>query len=295
MTLFAFGGTNVTTSGIVDVLVPIGLLCAGLSLMLGLYTQLGAWVAFLFLTLFYIAYIPTAGVPAPNAEGTYLIVNKTLVELAAVGVLLAFRTGEMAGLDLLRTAGNGRGEHPVNGRWTGSDQRPQSTRIVHVAVDPSAAVTGSRSAVSRISGRYVNAATRPLTPINNVPHAPLRRIPALLAVRVVGVRRDRDRPRRRRRRRAGGGRDGDRRRAGRAGGDERQRRRVLVRRPAGRRLRPRRPPRRIRSLGDTSHDRRPARCRSCASCSCPARSATRSWSPRRAARRARRTRRRRPR
>ena len=43
-----------------------------------------------------------SGVPAPNAEGTYLIVNKTLVELAAVAVLIAFRTGEIAGLDLLR-------------------------------------------------------------------------------------------------------------------------------------------------------------------------------------------------
>jgi thiosulfate dehydrogenase [quinone] large subunit len=101
-TLFSVGGTSVTMSGVVDVLVPLGLLLAGLSLMLGLFTQLGAWVACLFLSLFYIAYIPTGGVPVPNAEGTYLIVNKTLVELAAVGVLIAFRTGEIAGLDLLR-------------------------------------------------------------------------------------------------------------------------------------------------------------------------------------------------
>jgi len=101
-TLLAGGGLHVTTSGLVDVLVPIGLVCAGLSLMLGLYTQVGAWGAFLFLTLFYVACVPVTGVPAPNAEGTYLIVNKTLVELAAVAVLLAFRTGEMAGLDVLR-------------------------------------------------------------------------------------------------------------------------------------------------------------------------------------------------
>jgi len=101
-TLFAFGSTAITTTGVVDVLVPIGLVCAGMALMLGLYTQLGAWIAFLFLSLFYLAYIPTAGVPVPNAEGTYLIVNKTLVELAAVGVLIAFRTGEFAGLDVWR-------------------------------------------------------------------------------------------------------------------------------------------------------------------------------------------------
>jgi thiosulfate dehydrogenase [quinone] large subunit len=107
VTLFAWNGVDFTTTGIVDVLVPIGLVCAGVSLVLGLFTQLGAWVAFLFLTLFYVAYIPTAGVPEPHAEGTYLIVNKTLVELAAVAVLIAFRTGDLAGLDLLRRRSRG--------------------------------------------------------------------------------------------------------------------------------------------------------------------------------------------
>jgi thiosulfate dehydrogenase [quinone] large subunit len=99
--LFVFD-RSFTMTGAVDLLVPLGLLAAGLSLMLGLFTQLGAWTAVFFLTLFYVASIPTAGVPVPNAEGTYLIVNKTLVELAAVVVLAVFRTGEIAGLDLLR-------------------------------------------------------------------------------------------------------------------------------------------------------------------------------------------------
>ena len=52
------------------------------------------------LSLFYVLYIPTMGVPQPNNEGTYLIVNKTLIEAAAVLVLLAFDTGKLAGLDL---------------------------------------------------------------------------------------------------------------------------------------------------------------------------------------------------
>ena len=43
------------------------------------------------------------GVPQPNNEGTYLIVNKTLIEAAAVCVLLVFNTGAIAGLDLLWT------------------------------------------------------------------------------------------------------------------------------------------------------------------------------------------------
>jgi thiosulfate dehydrogenase [quinone] large subunit len=84
-----------------DIIVPVGLLLVGLSLVLGLFTQLGAWGALAFLTLFYITAIPMAGVPQPNMEGTYLIVNKNLVEWAAVLVLIARHTGRLAGLDTL--------------------------------------------------------------------------------------------------------------------------------------------------------------------------------------------------
>jgi len=40
-------------------------------------------------------------VPHPGMEGNYLLVNKTLIEWVAVTVLLCFRTGRIAGLDLL--------------------------------------------------------------------------------------------------------------------------------------------------------------------------------------------------
>jgi thiosulfate dehydrogenase [quinone] large subunit len=88
--------------GAIDVLVAVGLLLAGLSLMLGLFTQAGAAVALLLLAMFYVSAIPTAGAHVPGAEGAYLIVNKNLVEAAAVVVLLSFRTGRIAGLDTLR-------------------------------------------------------------------------------------------------------------------------------------------------------------------------------------------------
>lgn len=90
------GGTHWLDRG-----VKIGLLLIGLSLILGLFTRAGAAGALFFLSLFYLLYIPTLGVPQPNAEGTYLIVNKTLIEAAAVAVLLVFNTGAIAGLDLL--------------------------------------------------------------------------------------------------------------------------------------------------------------------------------------------------
>ena len=84
-----------------DGAVKITFLFVGLSLILGLFTRLGAIVALALLAMFYFLMVPTVGVPQPGSEGTYLIVNKILIEAAAVVVLLAFNTGAIAGLDLL--------------------------------------------------------------------------------------------------------------------------------------------------------------------------------------------------
>jgi len=86
---------------VLDVLIAVALVLVGLSLMLGLFTQTGALAALVMLALFYVAHIPTHGVVVPGAEGSYLFVSKNLVEAAAVLVLLVFRTGRIAGLDLL--------------------------------------------------------------------------------------------------------------------------------------------------------------------------------------------------
>ena len=79
--------------------VKVALLVIGVSLILGLFTRVGLWLALAMLSLFYLLYVPTLGIPQPNNEGTYLIVNKTLIEAAAVVVLLMFDTGRIAGLD----------------------------------------------------------------------------------------------------------------------------------------------------------------------------------------------------
>jgi thiosulfate dehydrogenase [quinone] large subunit len=86
----------------IDLAIPIALVLIGLSLMLGLFTRAGCLGAVLLLALFYLAAIPLDGVPRPGAEGTYLLVNKTSIELAAAVVLLTSHTGAIAGLDLLR-------------------------------------------------------------------------------------------------------------------------------------------------------------------------------------------------
>ena len=95
-----------------DGAVKITLVAVGLSLILGLFTRLGAVGALLLLAMFYVLMIPWAGVPQPGSEGTYLIVNKTLIEAGAVLVLLVFNTGAIAGLDLLLSR---RRRQPVSG------------------------------------------------------------------------------------------------------------------------------------------------------------------------------------
>jgi len=97
----------------VDMAVAAGLVLVGLSLVLGLFTQAGALGALGLLTLFYLSAIPTSGVHQPGGEGAYLIVNKNVVEAAAVAVVFAFRTGRIAGLDLLLRGGRPAPEMPV--------------------------------------------------------------------------------------------------------------------------------------------------------------------------------------
>jgi thiosulfate dehydrogenase [quinone] large subunit len=85
-----------------DQLVAWGLLLVGLGLMLGLFTQLACAGAMALLALFYVSWLPTRGVLEAGSEGAYLLVNKNLIEAAAVFVVFVFRTGRIAGLDLAR-------------------------------------------------------------------------------------------------------------------------------------------------------------------------------------------------
>ena len=77
-----------------------GLTIVGVLLMLGLFTRLAAVGGIGFVLLFYLCNPPFVGyfysIPT---EGSYLIVNKNLVELGALAVILLTRSGLFAGLD----------------------------------------------------------------------------------------------------------------------------------------------------------------------------------------------------
>lgn len=114
--------THAITMQLVDLLVPIGLLLVGLSLMLGLLTQVGCVAGALFLALFYLSAPPLSGMPQTGAEGTYLFVNKNLIELAALLMLMAFRTGAIAGIDRVFEGAD------AEARADGPTQRHEATK-----------------------------------------------------------------------------------------------------------------------------------------------------------------------
>jgi thiosulfate dehydrogenase [quinone] large subunit len=88
--------------GVVDFLNTWGLIAIGVGLMLGLLTRGVTIAGIVLLVLYYIAAPPFVGyVYAMPSEGAYLVVNKVLIELAAMLVLLAFPTGTIVGLDRL--------------------------------------------------------------------------------------------------------------------------------------------------------------------------------------------------
>ena len=83
-----------------DLITMWGLTAVGVLLILGLFTRLASIGGIGFILLFYLCNPPFVGyfysIPT---EGSYLIVNKNLVELAALLVIFATGSGRFAGLD----------------------------------------------------------------------------------------------------------------------------------------------------------------------------------------------------
>jgi len=83
-----------------DLITMWGLTAVGVLLILGLFTRLASLGGIGFIVLFYLCNPPFVGyfysIPT---EGSYLIVNKNLVELCALVVILVTGSGRFAGLD----------------------------------------------------------------------------------------------------------------------------------------------------------------------------------------------------
>ncbi len=84
----------------VDFLNEWGLVLIGLGLILGLFTRISVFSGIVLLALYYLSHPPFPGlVFSVPAEGSYMIVNKTLIELSALLVLYVFPT--RIGLDAI--------------------------------------------------------------------------------------------------------------------------------------------------------------------------------------------------
>jgi uncharacterized membrane protein YphA (DoxX/SURF4 family) len=87
---------------IVDLLNMWGLTLIGLALILGLFSRYAALAGVVLLALYYVANPPFVGLSSGmRTEGSYLIVDKNLVEMIALFVLFLFPTGKLVGLDRL--------------------------------------------------------------------------------------------------------------------------------------------------------------------------------------------------
>ena len=100
--LFVNLASSPTALAIVDFLNEWGLVLIGLALLLGCLTRAATIAAVVLLALYYIAAPPFVGYTySMPAEGSYLVVNKVLIELIALLVVLAFPTERIIGLDRL--------------------------------------------------------------------------------------------------------------------------------------------------------------------------------------------------
>ena len=86
---------------IVDLLNEWGQIAIGVGLIAGSFTQVATIAGIVLLLLYYVSTPPLVGLTySIPTEGSYLLVNKNLIEMAALIVLALFPTGRLVGLDI---------------------------------------------------------------------------------------------------------------------------------------------------------------------------------------------------
>lgn len=88
---------------VIDYLNIYGLIAIGISLLVGIKVKWGCVGGMLLLLFYYLAHPPFPSLPQGPSEGSYWIVNKNLVEMAALFVIYQFPLTSAFGLESLFT------------------------------------------------------------------------------------------------------------------------------------------------------------------------------------------------
>lgn len=100
--IFYWMASNPTILNTIDFLNVWGLIAIGLGLILGLFTRVALCGGIALLLMYYLSHPPFIGLMyGMPTEGSYLFVNKTLIELVALAVLWVFPANRIIGLDRL--------------------------------------------------------------------------------------------------------------------------------------------------------------------------------------------------
>lgn len=86
---------------VIDYLNIYGLIAIGISLLVGIKVKWGCVGGMLLLLFYYLAHPPFPSLPQGPSEGSYWIVNKNLVEMAALFVIYLFPLTSVFGLESL--------------------------------------------------------------------------------------------------------------------------------------------------------------------------------------------------
>jgi len=85
---------------IVDLMNTWGLILIGLGLILGVFTRAAIYSGIVLMVFYYLSHPPFVGLKyAVPSDGSYLVVNKMVIEALALGILLVFPTWMEFGID----------------------------------------------------------------------------------------------------------------------------------------------------------------------------------------------------
>ncbi|MFB3902436.1 MAG: hypothetical protein ACE15E_03220 [Acidobacteriota bacterium] len=99
--IFRWLASSPSRLAVVDFLNEWGLTLLGLALLVGCFTRTAAMLGAVLLGLYYLAQPPLIGFESSLAEGSYLLVNKNLIEILVLGLFVLVPSGSLWGIDRL--------------------------------------------------------------------------------------------------------------------------------------------------------------------------------------------------